>query len=388
MADTTSQASILNGSTKIPGAEIVEKTRRALDKTKKYWGLYQAYKETLKTPFVVQPFKPPKRATLPDHFSLSEVSFGGKKTRLIGLEASTSTATFILPIGHGTDAVHYTNTAEHLHDSGINVVIMELPVPEENTHFQDGSEITEGYDQAISNIILSGDSPALEGIPHYHSVFLMPHSSSGQSFERVTFNSPEKAAFARRNFDFVYLSAAMLDTANSSVRYNPRLSSLYLKYSAHPNVSPQIAGSTIVDREWLSGNLGVDDCFFDDISTNATHGQANFLKRAGIEHYQAVEAAIASGVDLSDFLSIGRAFLHGKDDESACPLTARDYASMIGADFYKFCTVAHNLPQHIRVDEAILKHAFAVARSEEPIGIKIDQAAASSPAVPKAAHAF
>lgn len=339
-------------------------TALSLSKANRYRRLYSTYRQTVKTPFVAAPFEPPKRAALPDHFIVDEVKLGDRTTRLIQSNSCQSKSTFILPIGHGTDAANYVNTASFFYAHGVDVRILELPVPEENTHFSDGASITEGYDDAISHGILDGNSLVLDGIPNFHSVYLIPHSSSGQSLERVMFIQPDKAAFALENFEHIYQTGTMLDTANSSHRHAPRLSSLYLKYSSHPNVSPQIAGSTLVDREWLSGNLGVDDCFFEDISTNATHGQAHHLKLSGIKLFNDVAAAIESGKDLEKFIAVPRTYLHGKIDESACPLTIKDYANLLRKRFKNFAKVGHSVAQNERIDRAILGHAF----NQVPLG--------------------
>lgn len=327
-------------------------------KANKYRRLFKAYRKTINTPFVAKPFEPPERAPLPDHFIVDEVQLGKRKTRLITSNSFKDRATFILPIGHGTDAYYYVNTASFFFAHGVNVRILELEMPEENTHYADGATITEGYDDIISEGILNRDSPVLDEIPDSQPVYLMPHSSSGQSLERVMFSSPDKAAFALENYDHIYQTGTMLDTANSSQRHAPRLSALYLRYSGHPNVSPQIAGTTIADKEWLLGNIGVDDCFFDDISTHATHGQARHLKLAGIKLFNDVAKAIEAGEDLKAFRAVNRSYLHGKADESACPLTIKDYATLLGFRFNKFAKVGHNVAQNQRVDRAILGHAL------------------------------
>jgi hypothetical protein len=327
---------------------------------KNKWGrLALALHETLTTPYIAPTKSEPiTLPPLPDHYQAEEVKLGNRDARIVISKSTLSKATFILPLGHGTNASHYIPSINYFNEHYADVRIMELTRPENNEHYADGTPITDGYDDIISNGLLNSSSPLLAGIPSYHSVYLITHSASGQSFERVIFSETSKAAFAINNFEHVFHTAIMLDTANSSHAYEPKFSKLYDWYSSHPNVRNQIAGTTPVDLEWLSGNIGINDKFFNNTSTNPLHGQAGALKKGGINHVNNVFSTAAEDTSI-DFISIPRTFISGQDDPSACPLTARDYARYIRARFTLLKGVEHNpLTEEMRIAKTIQRMAF------------------------------
>lgn len=254
--------------------------------------------------------------------------------------------TVIFALGHRNRADQYRHTIRLLNKLRLNVVIVELPEPENNDHFADGRTIDEGYRDVIGDTVLNGHSEFFRYIPPDMRIRLMTHSSSGLGFELNVMQDEEKAQFAEDKFNLVIHSAPMLDTAGSSHKHHRTLSDVYQWYSQLKSVKEKVVGTAFLDSLQQTFNavttrplLSLERAWkgqplYYTTPEGATHGQAFKLKSAGIALFAFVEEQIQSGAlsQQSVALRINRFFSVSKTDNATDYKTTRDYAQTVGGE--------------------------------------------------------
>ena len=263
-----------------------------------------------------------------------ELSARGIKTKAHRSFVSDAQHTVLLSLGHGDTRQDYRWLTKYLNLNKINVVLLELPIPENGTEYNCGLDIIYGYREMLSRFVLNENSPLFDKIPTEHQISLMTHSSSGLAFELECLASPQKAEFANTRFKEVIPVSPMFDTAGSSELFEPYLSEIYTWYG----------------KSWLARNFNVGQAPIDKVytayqnlkreftrarysQTAALHTQAVELKNAGIQLRKDIEAKLASGAlhEEHPYMNINRHFITGLYDDAADHKTTGFIANLLGA---------------------------------------------------------
>lgn len=276
--------------------------------------------------------------------------------------------TVMFALGHGNQSHEYKQAVRALNRLKLNVVIVELPPPENNEYFADGRTIDEGYRDVIADTVLNSDSEFFRYIPLDHKIKLMTHSSSGLGFELNVMHDDNKAQFAKNKFSLVIHSSPMLDTAGSSHRHHWVLSEIYKWYAQLDSVKEKVVGTAFLDslqqtfsavatRPLLSLTRAWNgEPLYYTTPQGATHGQAYKLKSAGIELFTSVEERLQSGElsEQSNALGINRFFIVSKTDNATDHRTAQDYAKAVGADHHLLENGGHSWLTNYKAQRRIL----------------------------------
>lgn len=279
--------------------------------------------------FIPAPPQPPEILLLPPPELPKQFEFFYAGITIKGERFLTPDAkkTLIFSLGHGATTSMYHFFAKALNRLKVNVVMLELPRPENGRTYRCGMDIVDGYEIAASKGLLSDNSPVYEGIPHSHPTTLLTHSSSGTFVERVLFRNKLSADFASQKFCRIIHGSPLLDTADSSEKYNPFRNMAFSKLAHHFPNNP--IGSGWIEKKYLRAVAwweGKD--LFEASPHGALYAEGHAIKKAGIEQYKRVENALATGKlnQESRFMKIPRVFLGGNNDKAAEHRMVRDYA--------------------------------------------------------------
>lgn len=270
-----------------------------------------------------------------------ELSARGIKTKAHRSFVSDAQHTVMLSLGHGDTRHDYRWLTKYLNLNKINVVLLELPIPENGAEYSCGLDIVSGYREMLSRFVLNESSPLFDKIPTEHQISLMTHSSSGLAFELECLASPQKAAFANKKFKDVIPVSPMLDTAGSSELFEPKRSEFYKWYGKSRLSRNFNVGQSHVDKVYLSlleWRRGIKRSRSSE--TSALHTQAVELKEAGIQLRKDIEAKIKSGLLNKDhpFMMINRHFITGIYDDAADHQTTGYIADLLGASHKDYAT--------------------------------------------------
>ncbi len=285
---------VATGLSRVAAIPSLERTQAALDKVNKARLFADALYKTLylppplndtATPYLVNP--------TPPHWEKEVICYGGQNSVVTKITSEGSSNTVIQLLGLNTEAEYYQPFVERISKRNPpNIIIIELPHASEEGYMPDGKTLVEGFEEFVAAALLDPDSKILRAIPPNHKITLLTHSAGSKSFEAAIRKSPERAKFAAQHYgdDSIIHTGIMLDTVGSSNTFNPLRSAAYLWLSDRPNVRTQQLGTTHIDLVWAKSNTHLfDPCYTNQTTRNAFHGQANKMKRSGIEDVEAVQ---------------------------------------------------------------------------------------------------
>jgi hypothetical protein len=268
---------------------------------------------------------------LPEKFEFTMRGITAKGRRFLIPNAKR---TLFFSLGHGGPSVMYRHFAKILNRLKFNVVLLELPRPENGKSYKSGLDIMTGYQDVITKALFNRASPMFEDVPPHHRPILLTHSTSGLAVERIVKKNKIKAEFALRNYSMFIHGSTLFDTAGSAENYNRIGNAIFLHLADY--FPKNVIGLGKIDKKYLSFMAWYEGKEVVEAPTNGPlYEEGKAIKLAGIELVKDVRRDLTSGKldENSSFVKIPRLFLAGDNDKASDRKTIQYYADMMGQKF-------------------------------------------------------